>query len=460
MSIKLSFLGAARHVTGSKHLLTVGGQRILLDCGLVQGPRRLANEANRNLPVGPGDVDVVVLSHAHIDHCGALPRLVKQGFDGAIWCTEGTADLLRVMLLDAAKIQVSDARYLRKHGHAVEPLYDEEDVQKTLRLVRAVPYHQSFEPAQGARVEFLDAGHILGAAIVVIDAESKGVKRRIVFTGDHGRKQLPILKDPERIPACDVLITESTYGDRSHEELGDMKQQLADIVREEMQDGGRLLIPAFAVGRTQHVVLFLGELMQKGSIPRIPVFVDSPMSQEATKVMARHPDLFDAETAKMLREGHHPFYFDGVRYVADVEESMSLNALRSGVIVAASGMCESGRILHHLKQSVGRKEDCVLIVGFQADGTLGRKLLDGWDKVKILGDEFDVRCKVRFMPGFSAHADGDELFAASRHLAATCRNVFVVHGEEPAANTYAQRLRDAGFQGVEVPAKGDEFTVG
>ena len=460
MSIKLSFLGAARHVTGSKHLLTVGTQRILLDCGLVQGPRRIANEANRHLPVGPGDVDVVVLSHAHIDHCGALPRLVKQGFDGAIWCTDGTADLLRVMLLDAAKIQVSDARYLRKHGHDVEPLYDEEDVQKTLRLVRGVPYHHAFEPAPGTRVEFLDAGHILGAAIVVIDAESKGVKRRIVFTGDHGRKHLPILKDPERIPACDVLITESTYGDRKHEQLGDMKQQLADIVLEEMQDGGRLLIPAFAVGRTQNVVLFLGELMQKGTIPRIPVFVDSPMSQEATKVMARHPDLFDAETSKMLREGHHPFYFDGVRYVADVEESMSLNTMRSGVIVAASGMCESGRILHHLKQSVGRKEDCVLIVGFQADGTLGRKLLDGWDRVKILGEEFDVRCKVRFMPGFSAHADGDELFAASSHLRATCRKVFVVHGEEPAADAYARRLRDAGFQSVEVPAKGDEFTVG
>ncbi len=460
MTIALQFLGAARHVTGSKHLLKVGGRGVLLDCGLVQGPRDMATKANRELPVSAANVDTVVLSHAHIDHSGALPRLVKLGYEGPIWCTDGTADLLRVMLLDAANIQESDARYLRKKGHDVEPLYDTADVERTLRQLRPVPYGRPTEVLPGVKVEFLDAGHILGAAIVVLEVESGGSRRRIVFTGDHGRKHLPILRDPERIPECDVLITESTYGDRQHEKLGDLPEMLARIIDEEMQDGGRILIPAFAVGRTQNIVLYLGRLMDSGRIPRIPVWVDSPMSREATKVMSRHPELFDAETRKILARGEHPFFFDGVRYVADVEESKSLNGVRSGVIVAASGMCESGRIVHHLKQTVGRPEDCVLLVGFQAHGTLGRRLLDGAEEVRILGDTFQVRCKVRFMPGLSAHADGDELLAGSRHLAATCRQAFVVHGEEAPALAYADRLRAAGFRKVEVPQKGETFEVG
>lgn len=460
MTIALQFLGAARHVTGSKHLLKVGGRGVLLDCGLVQGPRDIATKANRDLPVSAANVDTVVLSHAHIDHSGALPRLVKLGYEGPIWCTDGTADLLRVMLLDAANIQESDARYLRKKGHDVEPLYDTQDVERTLRQLRPVPYGRPTEVLPGVKVEFLDAGHILGAAIVVLDVESGGTRRRVVFTGDHGRKHLPILRDPERIPECDVLITESTYGDRQHEKLGDLPEMLARIIDEEMQDGGRILIPAFAVGRTQNIVLYLGRLMDSGRIPRIPVWVDSPMSREATKVMSRHPELFDAETRKILARGEHPFFFDGVRYVADVEESKSLNGVRSGVIVAASGMCESGRIVHHLKQTVGRPEDCVLLVGFQAHGTLGRRLLDGAEEVRILGDTFQVRCKVRFMPGLSAHADGDELLAGSRHLAATCRQAFVVHGEEAPALAYADRLRAAGFRRVEVPQKGETFEVG
>lgn len=459
MTIALEFLGAARHVTGSKHLLRVGERSILLDCGMVQGPRDIANRANRDLPVAGADLDAVVLSHAHIDHSGSLPRLVKLGYDGPIWCTEGTADLLRVMLLDAANIQESDARYLRKKGHDVEPLYDEADVQRTLRLLRRLPYHKAAEVLPGVQVEFLDAGHILGAAIVVLQIAEQGRQRRVVFTGDHGRKHLPILRDPDRIPECDVLITESTYGDRQHEDIGDMQENLARIIEEEMQDGGRILIPAFAVGRTQNVVLYLGQLMQRGRIPPTEVYVDSPMSREATKVMAAHPELYDKETKAILQRGEHPFFFDGVRYVADVAESKSLNGLRSGVIIAASGMCESGRIVHHLKQSVGRREDCVLLVGYQAHGTLGRKLLDGAERVRILGDEFAVRCKIRFMSGLSAHADGDELLSASRHLAGTCRQVFVVHGEEPQAMAYAERLRDIGFRGVEVPEKGQRFEV-
>lgn len=459
MTIAMQFFGAARHVTGTKHLLQVGAQRILLDCGLVQGPRLIAERANRNLPIGGGDVDHLLLSHAHIDHCGSLPTLVKSGYRGPIHCTEATADMLRLMLMDAAMIQREYARSMQRRGTAIEALYTEDDVTATLKLVRRHPYRQPFEVTDGVRAEFLDAGHILGAAMVVIDADDGQLQRRIVFTGDHGRKHLPILRDPDRIPDCDVLITESTYGDRLHEPTGDLAEQLARIVDEENRDGGRILIPAFAVGRAQDLVLHFGQLMHSGRIGKLPLFIDSPMSREATKVMAAHPELFDKETKAMLQRGQSPFFFDGVRYVADVDESKQLNSLRQGVIIAASGMCESGRIVHHLKQSVGRPEDCVLLVGFQAQHTLGRRLLDGEQTVRILGEEHRVRCKIRFMPGLSAHADYGELLQFERHLAPRCRQVFVVHGEESAANAYAGRLRDAGFRGIEVPGKGDRFEI-
>lgn len=459
MKIALQFLGAARHVTGTKHLLHLGETRVLFDCGLVQGPRRIAEEQNRKLPVQGRDVDALVLSHAHIDHCGALPRLVKDGYSGPIWCTDATADMLRMMLLDSAHIQEQDARHLRKRGHQVEPLYDTRDVERTLRLVRSVPYHQSFEVTPQLRVEFLDAGHILGAAIVVMDIDAGAKKRRIVFTGDHGRKNLPILRDPERIPECDALITESTYGDRLHEKRVDMMAELARIVAEEMHDGGRIIVPAFAVGRTQSVVLFLGQLMREGHLPKLPIYVDSPMSREATRIMSKHPDLFDAETSALLHGGHNPLFFEGVTYVADVEESKALNQVRRGVIISASGMCEAGRVLHHLSQSVGRREDCVLLVGFQASGTLGRRLLDGEKVVNIFGEPHDVRCKVRSMAGLSAHADWQELMSAVQHLPGRCHQVFVVHGEDGPAETHAQRLRDHGFGRVVVPSKYDTIEV-
>lgn len=459
MTIAIRFLGAARHVTGSKHLVEVGDKRVLLDCGLVQGPRRVAEEQNRNLPFDPGSIDAVVLSHAHIDHSGCLPKLVKEGFDGPIWCTDATADMLRMMLFDSAHIQAQDARHLRKRGHDYEPLYTADDVERTLRLLRPKPYYESFAIDPQVRVEFIDAGHILGAAIVVLDVDAGNRQRRIVFTGDHGRKDLPILRDPDRIPECDALITESTYGDRLHDARPAMMTELAGIVEEEMRDGGRIVIPAFSVGRTQSVVLFLGQLMHERQLPQIPIFVDSPMSTNATKIMARHPGLFDDETKALLEKGHSPFFFDGVRYVADVQESKSLNGQRSGVILSASGMCESGRILHHLRNTVGRREDCVLMVGFQAHGTLGRKLRDGADTVRIYGEEYPVRCKVRSMGGFSAHADYSELMQASRHLVDRCKQVFVVHGEDEPAEAHAQRLLDAGFREVHVPSKRDRIEL-
>lgn len=453
MSIALQFLGAARHVTGTKHLVEIHDKKVLLDCGLVQGPRKVAEKANRNLPIGGGEVDALVLSHAHIDHCGALPRLVKDGYAGPIFCTEATADMLEMMLLDSAHIQAQDARHLRKRGHDVEPLYDQKDVEKTLRLVQPRPYHQQFEVIPEMRVEFLDAGHILGAAIVVMDIDSGHKQRRVVFTGDHGRKNLPILRDPEPLPECDALITESTYGDRIHEMRPDMMKELGRIITEEQHDGGRVLIPAFSVGRTQSVVLFLGQLMREGLLQKLPIYVDSPMSRRATRIMGKHPDLYDPETCQLMKEGHNPLFFEGVTYVDSVEQSKSLNQVKEGVIISASGMVESGRILHHLKHTIGRKQDCLLIVGYQAHGTLGRRLLDGQSPVKIFGEYYDVKCKVRSMHGFSAHADWRELMAATRPLEERCKQVFVVHGEDDPAEAYAARLRNAGFDEVHVPSK-------
>lgn len=459
MTISLQFLGAARHVTGSKHLLEIDDTKVLLDCGLVQGPRKIAEEQNRKLPIAGGTVDALVLSHAHIDHCGALPRLVMDGFDGPIWCTEATADMLRMMLLDSAHIQAQDARHLRRRGVDYEPLYGEADVERTLRLVRGVPYHRQFEVAPQLRVEFLDAGHILGSAIVVMDVDDGRKQRRVVFTGDHGRKNLPILRDPEPIPPCDALITESTYGDRLHDQRVDMMGELARIVSEEMHDGGRVIVPAFSVGRTQSVVLFLGQLMKDGALPRLPIHVDSPMSREATRIMGKHPELFDAETTALLKSGHNPLFFDGVDYVADVADSKALNDVREGIIISASGMCESGRVLHHLAHSLPRREDCVLMVGYQASGTLGRRLLDGEKTVHVFGEEVEVRCKIRSMPGFSAHADSRDLMTAARPLVERCKQVFVVHGEDEAAETHARRLRSAGFAEVHVPSKFDRIEV-
>jgi len=459
MTIALQFLGAARHVTGSKHLLTVNGTRVLLECGMVQGPREIADRYNREVPGTLADVDAVVLSHAHIDHSGSLPALVAAGFSGPIHATHATRDLAELLLSDSAHIQAADARHLRKRGHDVQPVYDEEDVDRTIGLMVGHEYHETFEVVPGVRVRFLDAGHILGAAMVVLDVDDGGGSMRIAFTGDHGRKDLPILRDHETLPPSDVLITEATYGDRLHEPNPDMEGELAAIVEQEAHDGGRILVPAFSVGRTQNVVYFLGRLMEAGRIPRIPIWVDSPLSHRTTRLMTRYAHLFDDETRAILEAGESPFFFDGVRYVGDVEESKSLNDERQGVIIAASGMCEAGRVLHHLVRSIGRPEDCVLMVGFQAEGTLGRRLLDGWDQVRIFGTRHDVACKVRAIGGFSAHADHAELMASYGHLAGRVRHTFVVHGEERPALVHAARLEDAGFADVEVPVRRQRFVL-
>jgi metallo-beta-lactamase family protein len=459
MSVSLQFLGAARFVTGSKHLLQVGSKRILLDCGLVQGPRKMAEKANRHLPLDPKGIDAVVLSHAHVDHSGALPRLVKLGYRGPIHCTHATKDLIELLLADSAHIQQSDARYLAKRGHRYEPLYTQEDVNRTLSLVVGAGYHEDVKVTKDVSVQFLDAGHILGSAMVVLDIDDGDQPLRLAFTGDHGRKNLPILRDHETLPECDVLITESTYGDRLHEPAPDMEAALEQDVGEVLAGGGRVVIPAFSVGRTQNVVLFLGNLMEAGRIPKVPVFVDSPLSRNATRVMARHAELFDDETQAILDAGRSPFFFDGIQYTESVEESKALNDVDVGVIISASGMCEAGRVLHHLKRTVGRPQDCVLMVGYQAVGTLGRRLFEGVDEVKIYGQLYDVRCQTRSIGGFSAHADYQELVSAYGHLADRLEHTFVVHGEEGPALQHAERLEGLGFRDVAVPVQRQKFEL-
>jgi len=459
MTIALTFLGAARQVTGSKHLLSVNDRRVLLDCGMVQGPRRLSNQLNRNLPLEPTRIDAVVLSHAHVDHSGSLPRLVKLGFRGAIHCTPATEDLLEILLPDSAHLQESDAKYLKRHGHRFEPPYDGRDVERTLERLRTTGYGRSFEVCPGVQATFLEAGHILGSAQVVLDVDDGRTRLRIGFTGDLGRAGMPILRDPAPLPECDVVITESTYGDRLHPPRDGLREQIRAFVEEQRGRGGRVLIPAFSVGRTQNVLWYLGQLIDEGAIERTPIYVDSPLSTKATEVVARHTELYDEETRAVLDSGRNPFFFPGVHCVADVEESKSLNALREGVIISASGMCEGGRILHHLAQTLPRPEDCVLIVGFQAQGTLGRKLLEGYEHVNVFGSRFPVACRVRHINGLSAHADWRETVEHLRPLARKARRVFVVHGEEDPALKLADRLVEAGFRDVTAPLFEESFEL-
>ena len=459
MTISLQFLGAARNVTGSKHLLTVNDRKLLLDCGMVQGPRRLSNKLNRELGLDASSLDAVVLSHAHVDHSGSLPRLVRLGYRGPIHCTEATHDLLEILLPDSAHLQASDARYLAKRGKAVEPAYAMEDVEQTLRQTEPVAYERVVQICPEVRATFLEAGHILGSAQVVLDVNDGTTQLRLAFTGDLGRKGLPILRDPAPLPKCDVLITESTYGDRLHPMQVDLKSQIRDFFTEQQHFGGRVVIPAFSVGRTQNLLWYLGQLMRAGEIPELPIFVDSPLSSKATSITAKHPELYDRETQALFRSGHNPFFFKGVQTTASVEESKALNTLTSGIIISASGMCEGGRILHHLMHTLTRPEDCVLIVGFQAASTLGRRLLEGYPFVKIFGVRYQVRCRVRHINGLSAHADANELLQHHAPLASGLRQTFVVHGEERASCQFADRLEAAGFQNVEVPLHKETYLL-
>lgn len=447
--MEIEFIGAAREVTGSCHVLRVAGKTVVLDCGLFQGKRSESNEKNTRLPVPIAEIDAIVLSHAHIDHAGRLPFLVREGYQGTIWCTPATRDLCAVMLADSAHIQEKDAEFLARRGKAaIEPLYSLRHSTRTIELMTGVPYRREFEVVPGVRATFIDAGHILGSASVVLDLAEGNSVRRLVFSGDIGRSGLPIIRDPEPPEGADVVVMESTYGNRTHESADGARARLAEVIRETASRGGRVLIPAFAVGRTQELVYDLHLLARSGAIPTIPIYIDSPLAIDTTSVFEMHPDLFD-RGEDFVRAVHDLFRFDLVHYTRDVEESKALARVRGPmVIIAASGMAESGRILHHLAQGAPDPRNTVLIVGFQAEHTLGRRIVEQRSSLKIFGEEVPLRAQVEIINGYSAHADRVELSSwigrvseRSPHLS----RVWLVHGEPPAQDEFASVLRAKGL---------------
>jgi metallo-beta-lactamase family protein len=464
--MQLSFWGAAQTVTGSMHLLQVNGQRILLDCGLYQGKRSLSYERNLHFPFEPASIDVVILSHAHIDHSGNLPNLVKQGFRGSIWSTPATRDLCVAMLQDSGYIQEQDAAYVNRKRvrdglPPVEPLYTKRDALEAIKQFISINYHRSFSPATGVTVTFLDAGHILGSAIVVLDIVEGEQQRRLVFSGDLGRHEMAILRDPEPVSDADFLIMESTYGNRRHETRDEARQVLRQVIVEAYKRRGKVIIPAFAVGRTQELVYALNLLSEVQKIPSLDIYVDSPLAVNVTEIFRAHPECYDEETLALLQEARDPFGFKRLTYVRDVEDSKRLNFLRdSAVIISASGMCESGRILHHLKNNIEDGDNTILFSGFQAENTLGRRILDGNRRVRIFGEEYDVRARVARVEGYSAHADSEELRVWASHLdRERLQGIFLVHGEKESALGLSGLLHKQGFRAVEIPERGQSFEL-
>jgi len=462
VSARLTFHGAAGTVTGSLHLLEAAGARVALDAGLFQGPRAQAAALNRDLPFDARRLDAVILSHAHIDHCGRLPLLVRRGFHGPIYTTPATRDLTAVMLADSAAIQEKDAAFLERRGRKgpdSEPLYTVADAVSVQDLMHGVPYRRVQHLRRDLSFEFTDAGHILGSASVTVRL-TEGPGHRLVFSGDIGRPGLPIIRDPDA-PAgpVDTLIVESTYGDREHESVADSEARLGELVRRVAGRGGKMLIPAFALGRAQEIVYALHALFRRGEIPGVPIYIDSPLAVDATTVFRLHPDLFDRREL-LLSETVHIFDFPLVTYVRDVKESKRLNTLHGpAIIIAASGMAESGRILHHLLNHLGDHRTMVLFVGFQAENTLGRRIQDGQDPVTIFGDTVPRRAEVQVLTGYSAHADRNELREWVHRLGGPIRRAFVVHGEPGPALAMAQILHEEGVEDVVVPKLGDSFPL-
>jgi metallo-beta-lactamase family protein len=469
--MEITFHGAVRTVTGSQHLLSVNGYQILLDCGLFQGSRRATYERNKVLPFDANQVDVLILSHAHIDHSGNIPNLVKSGFQGDIVCTYATRDLCTIMLRDSAKIQQYDIEYLnkkRKHNNdaPLEPIYDLSDVVDSLKQFIGIGYDRPFQVVPGVYLTFLDAGHILGSAIVVLDIEDQEQNRslRLVFSGDLGRPDRPILNDPTFVKEADILLIESTYGNRTHPPQSEAYKDLENIIIETTRRGGKVIVPAFAVGRTQELVYCIHQSIDRNHLPNdLPVFVDSPLAIDATAIHRLHPEAYDEQVAEFLEDDPHgdPFGFDMMRYTRTTSESMELNDLKDpAVIVSASGMAEAGRILHHLKHNIEDPRNTILIVGWQAPDTLGRRLVERQPKVKIFGETFQLRAEVKVINGFSAHADRPELLEWAGEINPVPTRTFIVHGEEEASFALADGLkRSVGYKNVVVPELGQRFTI-
>ena len=463
--INISFHGAARTVTGSRHFIDVDGFTILLDCGLFQGRRSETYERNLNFSFYPRAVDSAIISHAHMDHLGNVPNLVKRGYFGDIHCTLATADLANIMLTDSANIQVSDIEFVnkirRRRGEPeMEPLYTVLEVQAALKHLQGHSYDRTFNLRDNISATFHDAGHILGSAITVLDITESERKTSICFTGDLGRYNMPIIRDPEVITDSDILIIESTYGDRLHADIKNVQNKLEAVINETIDRGGKIIVPSFALERTQELVYNLHELKLAGRIPDIPVYVDSPLAVDATDIFRAHPECYDDETARFLRETADPFGFRGLHYVSSAAESKKLNQMKTpSIIISASGMAEAGRILHHLRNNISNPNNTVLIVGWQAENTLGRKIREKWPEVTIFGEAHKLRCRVEVFEEFSAHADRNDLLKWVSAGKDRWKQVYIVHGEETAALSLADDFRDMGIQEVVVPELGQSFII-
>ena len=457
--MKIHFHGAAQTVTGSQHLLEINGHRLLLDCGLYQGKRAESYERNLKFEFDPRKIDAVLLSHAHIDHAGNLPNLVQDGYDGPIYATSATVDLATVMLADSGRIQESDAEYVNKKRlardqEAIEPLYTEADAARAAALFRAMDYNQPFAPVPGVVARFIEAGHILGSAAISLEIEEKGRKIRFWFSGDIGRYKLPLLRDPVLPENVDYLLMESTYGDKPHVDPRLAFEEFQDVVERTLKRGGKVIIPAFAVGRTQELVYHLNMMMFTKDVPPAPVFVDSPLAVNASQVFRKHPECFDDETRWFVQQAQHPALdFKLLKYVQSVEESKALNLRKDPmIIISASGMAETGRILHHLKNNIEDPKNTVCIVSWQAPHTLGRRLADREKQVRIFGEPYQVNAEIATIGGLSGHAGQDLLMKYATNVKNTVKKVFLVHGEPVPAAALTEKLKYQNMHEVYYPA--------
>lgn len=456
--MRINFHGAAHTVTGSQHLLEINGKKLLLDCGLYQGRRADTYSRNLNFRYQPKDVDAVILSHAHIDHAGNLPNLVKQGYEGNIYATHATADLGSLMIADSGHIQEADAEFVNKkraqRGEPpIEPLYTKEDAEQVAGMFAGMDYEQAFEPIPGVIARFHEAGHILGSASVSLEIEEKGRKIRFWFSGDIGRYQLPLLRDPVLPTATDYMIMESTYGDKSHSHPEQAFVEFRDVVKKTIERGGKVIVPAFAVGRTQELVYNLNQMMFENGVPRVPVYVDSPLAVNATDVFKRHLECFDEETRKFVEEARHPALdFKMLTYIRSVEESKALNERTDPmVIISASGMAETGRIVHHIRNNIENPKNTICIVSWQAPDTMGRRLADREPEVRIFGEVYKRKCDVATIGGLSGHAGQDLLVRYAMGVKDSVKQIFLVHGEEKQAMMLKGLLKDRGLNQVHYP---------
>ena len=464
MQARLRFLGAARNVTGSRHLLEVDDTRILVDCGLYQ-ERQFASRNWEPFVVPPKSIKAVLLTHAHLDHCGLLPKLVKEGFNGRIYCTAATAEIARIILLDAAHIQEEDAAYKRKRHqrqgrvgpHGDVPLYTQADAEACFPLFTPVTYGEEVRIASGVQAVFSEAGHVFGSSFINVNFQQNGDSRNVLFSGDMGREDRPILRDPESATEADYILVESTYGDRVHGRAEDIKPAIADVINSTKAAGGNIIVPSFALERSQELLYYINELLVEDAIPHVMVFLDSPMASAITKVFRKHPELFDHDMRRFIRKNGCPFDFEGLKFTDRTAESKAINHIKGTVmVIAGSGMCTGGRVKHHLVNNITRPESTIMFVGYQAVGTLGRRIVDGDTEVRVLGTNYPVKARIAQIPGFSAHADKEELLEWLGSLKRPPRKLFVVHGETSSAEAFGRFVREKTGWKVEVPDYQDE----